>query len=124
MTNAQRLIPKRRFKEFVDNGDWEELRLGQAFNQTVEHVNPQVNSIELWSLTVEDGLTPKTDRYVRDFLVRKEDKYKLVRPGDIVYNPMNMTLGAIGYNNMSKAVAVSGYYITMKPTDMIDGYYI
>jgi type I restriction enzyme S subunit len=115
-------VPEIRFAGFTDA--WEQRKLGEAFNQTIEYVNPQTESIELWSLTVENGLTPKTDRYVRDFLVRKEDKYKAVHPNDIVYNPMNITLGAIGYNNMSKTVAVSGYYITMKPTDMIDGYYI
>jgi type I restriction enzyme S subunit len=115
-------FPELRFPEFTD--PWEQRKLGEVFNQTTEYVNPQAESIELWSLTVENGLTPKTDRYVRDFLVRKEDKYKAVRPNDIVYNPMNMTLGAIGYNNMSEIVAVSGYYVTMKPTDLIDGYYI
>lgn len=116
------VFPELRFPGFT--GPWEQRKLGEVFNQTTEYVNPQAESIELWSLTVKNGLTPKIDRYVRDFLVKKENKYKAVRPNDIVYNPMNMTLGAIGYNNMSKIVAVSGYYVTMKPTDLIEGYYI
>ena len=49
---------------------------------------------------------------------------KEVRPGDIVYNPMNMTLGAVGYNGMSKSVAVSGYYTTMIANEGYDSYYI
>ena len=114
--------PSIRFKSFVDA--WEQRKLGEAFTQTVEYVNPQMENMELWSLTLEKGLTPKTKRYVRDFLVLKEDKYKAVRPNDVVYNPMNITLGAIGYNDMPKTVAVSGYYITMKPSNSIDGYYI
>ncbi|URJ37338.1 restriction endonuclease subunit S [Paenibacillus polymyxa] len=122
MSEHKENVPKIRFPGFTDA--WEQRRLGEAFNQTSEYVNPQAEGIELWSLTVENGLTPKTDRYMRDFLVRKDDKYKVVRPNDIVYNPMNMTLGAIGYNNMSKTVAVSGYYITMESTKIIDGYYI
>ena len=80
--------------------------------------------MELWSLTVEDGLTPKSERYNREFLVKKEDNFKEVRPGEIVYNPMNMTLGAVGYNKMSKSVAVSGYYTTMITKDHYDSYYI
>lgn len=87
-------------------------------------MNPKLENIELWSLTLEKGLTPKTERYIRDFLVLKEDKYKEVCPNDVVYNPMNMTLGAIGYNDMPISVAVSGYYVTMKPANSIDGYYI
>ena len=75
-------------------------------------------------MTVEDGLTPKTERYNREFLVKKDDKFKEVRPGDIVYNPMNMTLGAVGYNGMTRSVAVSGYYTTMIARENYDAYYI
>ena len=68
----------------------------------------------MWSLTVESGLTPKTERYNREFLVKKEDAFKVVSPGEFIYNPMNMTLGAVDLNSMDKKVAVSGYYITMQ----------
>lgn len=78
----------------------------------------------MWSLTVEDGLTPKSERYNREFLVKKDSIFKEVRPGDIVYNPMNMTLGAVGYNRMAKSVAVSGYYTTMITKKGYDAYYI
>lgn len=115
-------VPEIRFKGFTDA--WEKRKYGSIFNQRIEYLNPQESNIELWSLTVEKGLTPKTERYTRDFLVTKEDKYKAIKSGDIVYNPMNMTLGAIGYNDMPKTVAVSGYYVTMEPTKNIDGYFI
>ena len=94
------------------------------FEQTANIVNPNEEKIELWSLTVEDGLTSKTERYNREFLVKKDNNFKEVRPGDIVYNPMNMTLGAVGYNGMSKSVAVSGYYTTMIANEGYDSYYI
>lgn len=114
--------PKIRFKGFT--GDWEQRKLGDVFEQTSNLVNPKEDEIELWSLTVEDGLTKKSDRYNREFLVKKDDIFKEVRPGDIVYNPMNMTLGAVGYNGMEKSVAVSGYYTTMVTKDNYDSYYI
>ena len=98
--------------------------MGDIFEQTSNLVNPKVDEIELWSLTVEDGLIKKSDRYNREFLVKKDDNFKEVRPGDIVYNPMNMTLGAVGYNGMEKSVAVSGYYTTMVTKDNYDSYYI
>ncbi len=114
--------PNIRFKGFTD--DWEQRKLGDIFEQTSNLVNPKVDEIELWSLTVEDGLIKKSDRYNREFLVKKDDNFKEVRPGDIVYNPMNMTLGAVGYNGMEKSVAVSGYYTTMVTKDNYDSYYI
>jgi len=114
--------PNIRFKGFTD--DWEQRKLGDVFEQTANIVNPNEEKIELWSLTVEDGLTSKTERYNREFLVKKDNNFKEVRPGDIVYNPMNMTLGAVGYNGMSKSVAVSGYYTTMIANEGYDSYYI
>lgn len=114
--------PKIRFKGY--NEDWEQRKLGEVFEQTTNFVNLSKDDIELWSLTVEDGLTPKSERYNREFLVKKDTNFKEVRPGDIVYNPMNMTLGAVGYNGMSKSVAISGYYTTMITKDGNDSYYI
>lgn len=114
--------PNVRFKGFTE--DWEQRKLGDVFEQTSNLVNPKEDEIELWSLTVEDGLTKKSDRYNREFLVKKDDNFKEVRPGDIVYNPMNMTLGAVGYNGMTKSVAVSGYYTTMIAKENYDTYYI
>ena len=103
---------------------WKQRKVGEVFEQTTNFVNPDKGEIELWSLTVEDGLTPKSERYNRKFLVKKNANFKKVRPGDIVYNPMNMTLGAVGYNGMLKNVAVSGYYITMFVKTGYDSYYI
>ena len=114
--------PELRFPGFTE--PWEQRKLGDVFEQTSNLVNPKEDEIELWSLTVEDGLTKKSDRYNREFLVKKDDNFKEVRPGDIVYNPMNMTLGAVGYNGMAKSVAVSGYYTTMVAKENYDTYYI
>ncbi|MEI4200465.1 restriction endonuclease subunit S, partial [Staphylococcus aureus] len=68
----------------------------------------------LFSLTVEKGITPKTERYKRDFLVKKSDNFKIVEPRDIVYNPMNVTLGAIDLSKYNYDIALSGYYHVMK----------
>ena len=114
--------PKIRVKGYKD--DWEQRKLGDVFEQTTNFVNLDEDKMELWSLTVEDGLTPKSERYNREFLVKKDTNFKEVRPGDIVYNPMNMTLGAVGYNGMAKSVAVSGYYTTMVANAGYDSYYI
>ncbi|MFT9049865.1 restriction endonuclease subunit S [Liquorilactobacillus nagelii] len=111
MTNNKNGIPKLRFPGYTE--PWEQRKLGEVFNQTVEYINPSEANLELWSVTVENGLTPKTERYNREALVKKNDKFKVVHDGDIVYNPMNLTIGAVGFNKTGKSVAVSGYYITM-----------
>ena len=112
MKNHKEQFPKIRFHTYCD--EWKQHRLGEVFEQTVEYVDPYEQNLELWSVTVENGLTPKEERYNRDFLVKKSDKFKKLYPEEIVYNPMNITIGAVGFNNAGKKVAVSGYYVTMK----------
>lgn len=104
-------VPEIRFEGFVD--EWEERKLGEIFNETFNYVNPKEANLELWSVTAENGLTPKTKRFDRTALVKKNDKFKKVSPGDIVYNPMNITIGSVGFNNTNYCIAVSGYYVIM-----------
>lgn len=112
MINQNEQFPKIRFHNYCD--EWKQQKLGEVFEQTVEYVDPCEQNLELWSVTVESGLTPKEERYNREFLVKKSDKFKKLYPEEIVYNPMNITIGAVGFNNAGKEVAVSGYYVTMK----------
>lgn len=108
-----------RFKGYSD--PWEKRKLGDIFYQVSFFVNPEDAKLELWSLTVAEGLTPKSIRYDRNFLVRKQDKFKVVHSEDFVYNPMNITLGALDQNKLLKSVAVSGYYTTMSINRGFDG---
>ena len=54
-------VPEIRFTGFTDA--WEQRKLGEVFEQTTNFVNLDEGKMELWSLTVEDGLTPKSERY-------------------------------------------------------------
>jgi len=89
---------------------WQTSCLGDYFTEeTIRTSNSK--STPLVSLTVEDGITPKTERYYREFLVTKDgDNYKAVKPGWFAYNPMNAHLGAIAPNHLGYTAAVSGYY--------------
>ncbi len=66
----------------------------------------------LFSLTIENGITPKTDRYNREFLLSdaESNQYKIVRPNDIAYNPMNLRFGALAVSKYQFSVMVSPYY--------------
>ena len=112
---AGQTIPEIRLEGF--EGEWEKYYLGDIFEQVSNYIEPSVEN-ELWSLTVEKGLTPKTDRYKREFLVKKNDKFKKVDLNEFVYNPMNLTLGALDLNNNKITISVSGYYVVMKNTDV------
>ncbi|MDN6541966.1 MAG: restriction endonuclease subunit S, partial [Tetragenococcus koreensis] len=82
--------PKVRFANFKSK--WSQRQLGETL---IERNIQQTQSIEypLVSFTVQDGVTPKTERYNRQQLVRgskKDKKYKVTEFNDIVYNPANL----------------------------------
>ncbi|HFI0376628.1 TPA: restriction endonuclease subunit S [Streptococcus suis] len=110
MPNKDRNIPKRRFKEFENEDAWELRKLGELMNENSERTSDFANN-PLYSLTIENGITPKTERYERSSLVTKqEDLFKIVKPNEFVTNPMNLRFGALGYNSNSFRISVSGYY--------------
>lgn len=103
-------LPKLRFKEFEKDGEWKVKKLGEIITE-VKDTTTDFTNIPLYSLTIEEGITAKTDRFERGFLVTKEDNvFKVVSPNDFVSNPMNLRFGAIGYNQNNFSVSVSGYY--------------
>ena len=89
---------------------WEQCELG-AIIQAVQELTSDFENYPLYSLTIENGVTPKTERYERSFLITKEtDLFKIVPEQCFVSNPMNLRFGAIGFNDSGKKVSVSGYY--------------
>lgn len=101
-------VPAIRFKGFTDT--WEQCELG-AIIQAVQELTSDFENYPLYSLTIENGVTPKTERYERSFLITKEtDLFKIVPEQCFVSNPMNLRFGAIGFNDSGKKVSVSGYY--------------
>ena len=92
---------------------WEQRKLGEVLiERNVQH--PQNAEFPLVSFTVENGVTPKTDRYEREQLIRGDKqgkKYKETRRDDIVYNPANLKFGAIARNKYGNAV-FSPIYVT------------
>ena len=89
--------------------EWNETSFSTLFTSTSDYTD-DLKKYPLYSLTIEDGITPKTERYERSHLVKKEDSYKIVRPNDYAYNPMNRRFGAVARHKGDMPVAVSGYY--------------
>ena len=88
---------------------WNEVPFSTLFTSTSEYTD-DLKQYPLYSLTIEDGITAKTERYERSHLVKKENSYKVVRPNDYAYNPMNIRFGAVARHKGDVPVAVSGYY--------------
>lgn len=100
---------------------WNEVPFSTLFTSTSEYTD-DLEQYPLYSLTIEDGITAKTERYERSHLVKKENSYKVVRPNDYAYNPMNIRFGAVARHKGDIPVAVSGYYdifTTVHESDLV-----
>ena len=97
-----------RFDQF--NREWERKSIGDLINEVKEYTS-NFEKYPLYSFTIESGVTPKTERYERNFLVKKDgDLFKVVHPNNFVMNPMNLRFGAINYSKQTIDVSISGYY--------------
>ena len=107
-SKLERNFPDLRFKTFTDC--WSEIEISTL----IKEINIKTSDFityPLYSFTIEDGVTPKTDRYERGFLVKKDGElFKVIKKDYFIMNPMNLRFGAINFSKIINPVSVSGYY--------------
>ncbi|MGL4485885.1 MAG: restriction endonuclease subunit S [Yersinia sp. (in: enterobacteria)] len=88
-------------------------------NELINEISiTSIAKMPLFSLTIENGVEFKSERYNREFLVKnKESAYKVIRPGDFVINPMNLRFGAIALNKTGIEGSISKYYNVFRFND-------
>ena len=98
--------------------DWEFLPNIALFNERVQ--KGFVNE-ELLAVSIKKGVT-KTDEIVKkDSSNEDKNNYKLLKIGDIAYNPMRMWQGALGYSQLQGIVSPA--YVVLKPKTKINSRY-
>ena len=101
-------VPNLRFHQFSSN--WQLQSIETFINEYIV-LTSNFDKYPLYSFTIEEGVVPKSERYERSFLVKKDgDTFKIVKHNLFVMNPMNLRFGAISYSRVEKDVSVSGYY--------------
>lgn len=88
--------------------------------------HPENKEFPLMSFVSGIGVTPKSDRYNREFLVKEENKlYKRTLFGDFIYSSNNLTTGSIGLNtlgNASLSPVYSIFHTTKNASPIYIGY--
>ena len=111
-----------RFK--ADDGsefcDWEETKLN---NFLIERVDYPKNVLPIYSLTIENGIIPKSERYERAFLVKDDYEYKTMKKDDFAFNPMNLRFGALARHKEDLDVMVSKYYNIFYCNEKLNAYF-
>ncbi|MEB7794717.1 restriction endonuclease subunit S [Staphylococcus equorum] len=103
-----------RFKD--KNGNeypkWEVIKLKDILSERKEYAS-KIGNYPHATLSTS-GISLKSDRYNRDFLVKdKNKKYKVTIMNDICYNPANLKFGVITRNHIG-SVIFSPIYITFE----------
>ena len=109
----------KRTKIGIVPAEWNNTCFSDLFVSKSEYTEDLVK-YPLYSLTIEDGITAKSERYERSHLVKKENAYKVVEPNDFAYNPMNVRFGAVARHKGNIPVCVSGYYDIFTTTEKHD----
>ncbi|MBS1614092.1 MAG: restriction endonuclease subunit S, partial [Bacteroidetes bacterium] len=104
MTKKQqnKLVPRLRFPEFKDSGEWETKVLGNVF---CERVETGFTSLPLLSLTEKEGIVLQETTGRRDNSSTDKSKYLRICPGDVAYNTMRMWEGRSAYVAMEGLVS-------------------
>ena len=93
-------VPNLRFPGF--EGEWEEKRIGDIYSERSERPSEEM---ELLSVTITDGVIPRTDIEWKDNSSEDKSNYKIVRIGDMAYNTMRMWQGACGISSYEGIVS-------------------
>ena len=103
-----------RFKDKNGNEypEWEVIKLKDILSERKEYAS-KIGNYPHATLSTS-GISLKSDRYNRDFLVKdKNKKYKVTIMNDICYNPANLKFGVITRNHIG-SVIFSPIYITFE----------
>ena len=82
MEKKKKLVPKLRFKEFVDAGDWEQRKLGEVFEEYSEKNYEELPPL----MIVQGGGTQRRDESDRKLMYDRANlsNYKMVKEGDFI----------------------------------------
>ena len=102
----------RHFKVIYNNTSLEYVTLKDILTERKEYCGKDGTYIH--GTLSKEGVSPKIERYERDFLVKSEDKqYKVTHFNDICYNPANLKFGVICRNTFGDLI-FSPIYITFE----------
>ena len=101
---------------------WERIKLSEILSERKEYCEKDGTFVH--ATLSKDGVSEKTDRYDRDFLVTTEEKkYKVTHKNDLCYNPANLKFGVICVNDFGDAI-FSPIYITFEICPSVEPHFL
>ena len=116
-SNGLEKRPKLRFPGFDE--PYKQCRIGDIY---AERSQRRASDMELLSVTMNDGVKPRSEIEGKDNSSEDKSNYKIVRKGDMVYNSMRMWQGANGISPCDGIVSPA-YTVLMPKQEINNGYF-
>ena len=116
-SNGLEKRPRLRFPGFDE--PYKQCRIGDIY---AERSQRGASDMELLSVTMNDGVKPRSEIEGKDNSSEDKSNYKIVRKGDMVYNSMRMWQGANGISPCDGIVSPA-YTVLMPKQEINNGYF-
>ena len=116
-SNGLEKRPKLRFPGFDE--PYKQWRIGDIY---AERSQRGASDMELLSVTMNDGVKPRSEIEGKDNSSEDKSNYKIVRKGDMVYNSMRMWQGENGISPCDGIVSPA-YTVLMPKQEINNGYF-
>ena len=117
MSNGLEKYPKLRFPGFEE--PYKQCRIGDIY---AERGQRGTSDMELLSVTMNDGIIPRSEIEGKDNSSEDKSNYKIVHKGDMVYNSMRMWQGANGVS-LYEGIVSPAYTVLMPKQPISNGYF-
>ena len=100
--------------------DWEEKRLGDYF-EYFSNRNSEEEQLPVLSCSKVHGIIPQEEKFDKRVASKDTSNYKVVEEGDLVYDPMLLWDGSIGFvKGIQKGIVSPAYYTFKFKVDDLD----
>jgi len=104
--------------------NWKEIPLGKLISQKNERYRSDIPNIAVLSITNEEGFVKSEEFFKKQVFSKDITGYKIVRKGDLAYNPSRINVGSIALLSKFEITAVSPIYEVFKPNEDVIGKYL
>lgn len=119
-------VPKLRFPEFEDDGEWVEKKLN-SLSKRVKAKNKDNKFFSVFTNSATDGIVDQREYFDKDIANKKNlENYYVVQDGDYVYNPRiseHAPVGPLFKNRLGKTGVVSPLYTVFRFNMKNNGFY-
>ncbi len=114
--------PKLRFPEFKNSGDWKEVKIGNIMIEVNERNNDEKIDTIL-SISNDLGFIKQDDYFEKRVASKDTSNYKIVRKGQLAYNPSRINVGSIAILEKYDVGIVSPMYIVIECNKSLNNYF-